>query len=103
MTGLRAEAAGTEIWDWLVDRKNRRIIPHRIEQCGYIPVRNDAAKDGLFKLNGQRQAIYARDSLSIADRSRGARVGEVGEDSKSPISIPSHAKATTGVSGRPHA
>jgi hypothetical protein len=53
---------------WLADRKNRRVIPHRFEQCGYSPVRNDAAKDGLWKLNGARQVIYALTSRSFHDR-----------------------------------
>ena len=51
---------------WLADRKNRRLIPHRFEQCGYSPVRNDAAKDGLWKVNGARQVIYALASLIAA-------------------------------------
>jgi hypothetical protein len=63
-------------WDfekWLRDRKSRRIIPHRLEQCGYVPVRNDAAGDGLFKINNRRQAVYAQASLSIRDRLEAAR------------------------------
>jgi Primase C terminal 2 (PriCT-2)/Family of unknown function (DUF5906)/Bifunctional DNA primase/polymerase, N-terminal len=31
---------------WLEERKNRRAIPHRFEQCGYTPVRNDSGGDG---------------------------------------------------------
>ena len=54
--------------EWLRDRKNRRTIPHRLEQCGYVPVRNDAAGDGLFKIGGRRQAVYAADRLHIRDR-----------------------------------
>jgi Family of unknown function (DUF5906) len=54
---------------WIRDRKNRRIIPHRLENCGYEPVRNDDAKsDGQWKINGRRQAVYARSDLSIKDR-----------------------------------
>jgi hypothetical protein len=47
---LVKEAIGVDLhfYEWLHDRKNRRIIPHRLEQCGYVPVRNDAAVDGLF-------------------------------------------------------
>ena len=26
--------------DWLADRRNRRAIPHRMNSCGYVPVRN---------------------------------------------------------------
>lgn len=54
--------------DWLQDRKNRRQIPHRLEAAGYTPVRNPAADDGLWKVAGKRQAIYAKSSLSVRDR-----------------------------------
>src|SRR5262245_4021477 len=53
---------------WLNDPKNRRVIPHRMETCGYVRVRNDAAKDGLWKIAGKRQSIYARGELSIRDQ-----------------------------------
>jgi Family of unknown function (DUF5906) len=65
---LRLRASGSEIGEWLADRKNRRAIPHRLEQCGYVPIRNDGADDGLFKIEGRRQAVYARETLSIRDR-----------------------------------
>jgi hypothetical protein len=69
---ITAEAMG-EIELWLKDRKNRRVIPHRLERCGYVPVRNDTAKDGLWKINGTRQAVYAENSLSVRDRLRAAQ------------------------------
>jgi hypothetical protein len=50
---------------WLLDRKNRRVIPHRMEKAGYVPVRNEAAKSGLWVVRGARQVIYARAELSI--------------------------------------
>ena len=34
--------------DYLKDRKNSRRIPHRFEACGYTPVRNPDAEDGLW-------------------------------------------------------
>jgi hypothetical protein len=49
---------------WLRERKSRRAIPHRLETCGYVPVRNGAAKDGLWVVEGSRQAIYAKSDLS---------------------------------------
>jgi hypothetical protein len=55
---------------WIKDRKNRRVIPYRLEKCGYVPVRNDAAADGLWKINGKRQVVYAKNTLSIRDRLR---------------------------------
>jgi hypothetical protein len=60
--------ANGELSIWIQDRKNRRAIPHRLERCGYLPVRNDAAQDGLWKINGRRQAVYAKSTLSIRDR-----------------------------------
>jgi hypothetical protein len=65
------KAAGKEIEGWLKDRKNRRLIPHRLEKCGYVPVRNDFAKDGLWKI-GTRQVIYVKSALSITERIRAA-------------------------------
>lgn len=58
---------------WLRDRKNRRVIPHRLETRGYVPVRNDAANDGLWKIGGKRQAVYAKKSLPIGARIAAAR------------------------------
>ena len=58
---------------WIKDRKNRRAIPHRLEKCGYVPVRNDTADDGLWKLNGKRQVIYARSTLPLAAQLKAAR------------------------------
>ena len=49
------------------------MIPHRLEKVGYVPVRNEYADDGLWKLYGKRQAIYAKSALSISDRLRAAK------------------------------
>lgn len=68
-----AERAPSGLADWLRDRKSARQIPHRLESVGYVPVRNEAAKDGLWKLNGRRQVIYAQQELSPRDRLIAAR------------------------------
>jgi hypothetical protein len=60
--------AGDDFKEWLQDRRNRRQIPHRFEAAGYVPVRNDSAKDGLWKVGGRRQVIYARSDLTTRDR-----------------------------------
>jgi hypothetical protein len=73
--------AGSDLSDWLLDRRNRRAIPYRLERCGYTPVRNDGAKDGLWKFrklwqttgDGTRQVIYAKAELSVQDRIRAAQ------------------------------
>jgi hypothetical protein len=60
--------AESDFADWLKDRRNRRIIPHRLEKCGYVPVRNPYADDGLWKIWHKRQAAYAKNSLSLRDQ-----------------------------------
>jgi hypothetical protein len=62
-----AGVAGAGFLTWILDRKNRRAIPHRMEQCGYVPVRADK-NNGKWIVNGSRQVIYARSDLSIRDR-----------------------------------
>lgn len=54
--------------EWLTDRKSRRQIPHRLEEVGYEPVRNDTAKDGLWKIKGKRQVVYAQRALDYRSR-----------------------------------
>ena len=52
-----------EIAEWLMNRRNWRSIPHRMERCGYASLRNSAADDGLWRVQGKRQAIYAKTNL----------------------------------------
>jgi len=61
-----------DLFDWLNERKNRRIIPHKFEACGYAPLRNPYAKDGLWVIKGKRQAVYGRLDAPIADRIKAA-------------------------------
>lgn len=58
--------------EWLKDRKNARQVPHRMEAAGYVKVRNEHAGDGLWRIDGHRQAIYARRELSLRDRNAAA-------------------------------
>ena len=61
-------ATNAEFATWIKDPKNRRVIPHRLEECGYSPVRNPDAKDGLWKMNGRRQAVYAQVHMTLRDQ-----------------------------------
>jgi hypothetical protein len=72
--------ADHDLSEWLKERKNRRAIPHRLESCGYVPVRNDMADDGLWKIGGKRQVIYASSGLAPHERVAAANrlVGEAG-------------------------
>ena len=99
LIGITNHATG-DFQQWIMDRKNRRAIPHRLEKCGYVQVRNDAAKDGLWVIKGSRQVVYAKSELSISDRFKAAsdlagknkpiaEVGEVSENLFSPPGSPS--------------
>jgi hypothetical protein len=68
-----AIAIATEAADWLMERKNRRAVPHRMERCGYVPLRNPDAGDGRWKLQDKRQVVYARAKLSLRDQIAAAK------------------------------
>ncbi|MFC1688086.1 primase-helicase family protein [Pseudomonadota bacterium] len=59
--------------EWLKDRRNRRQIPHRLESAGYEPLRNEFAKDGLWRIDKKRQVVYAKNGISLADRLNAAK------------------------------
>jgi hypothetical protein len=66
-------AAKGDFEQWLNDRKNRRTIPHRLEACGYVAVRNGDAKDRRWRVGGKNVMIYARTSLTKEERLAAAR------------------------------
>jgi hypothetical protein len=68
---LIAVATGSAA-EWLTDRKSRRAFPHRLERCGYVFVCNPNAKDGYWLIEGARQPVYARVTLSDVDRFKAA-------------------------------
>jgi hypothetical protein len=69
MIKMKAEHVSIDFLSWLGERKSHRAIPHRLESCGYVAVRNDGAADGLWKFRiGGRQVIYAKAELSPRDR-----------------------------------
>jgi hypothetical protein len=54
---LVAAATGATA-EWLMDRKNRRAIPHRLERAGYMSVHNPYAKAGRWKVAGADVIVY---------------------------------------------
>ncbi len=54
--------------EWLRDRKNRRAIPHRFEDCGYVAVSNPNDTEGRWKIDGTRHKIYGKAPLTVRDR-----------------------------------
>lgn len=71
---------GADFAAWLADRRNRRQLPHRFEEAGYLVARNAAAQDGLWRIGGRRTAVYARGELS--PRERMAAAGALAEGAR---------------------
>lgn len=65
---INRQGIDISLFQWMSDRRNRRRIPHRLEQCGYVPVRNTDAQDGLWKVDGKRQVVYAKTRLVPRDQ-----------------------------------
>lgn len=61
---LQEKATG-ETAIWLLDRRNRRAIPHRLERCGYVAVRNPDRNDGRWIIKENRQTVYAKATLPV--------------------------------------
>ena len=72
INSLIIQASGA-LAEWLSDRRNRRAFPHRLERCRYVSLRNLDAKDGLWKLKGQRQVVYVRVELNPEQQLQAAR------------------------------
>jgi Family of unknown function (DUF5906) len=61
-------AADNAFYNWITDRRNRRVIPHRLEQVGYVPVRNEGHADGLWVIRKRRCRVYAKRELPLSDQ-----------------------------------
>jgi hypothetical protein len=68
---LAASKTGASL-EWLIDRRQRRSIPHRMERCGYVTCRNPNAADGLWFINGRRHTLYGKASSAPEQRIQAA-------------------------------
>lgn len=66
----RVMRAGSPEFD-AQEGKNWKTLPHRFERVGYAPIRNSDAADGLWRINGRRQVVYARNGLSTQEKIKG--------------------------------
>ena len=64
----RASVLQPAFAEWLRDRRNRRSIPHRFEDCGYVAVANPNDSEGRWKIGGTRHTIYGKAALTVHDR-----------------------------------
>lgn len=87
-----------ELSDWISDRANRKAIPHRLEQVGYVRVANpNNLKQGVWNIPtwtivsggnyervNQKQAVYARANLSYAEQVKVVRA-MIDKEQKKPM------------------
>jgi hypothetical protein len=64
----RAASLHPPFAEWLRDRRNRRAIPYRFEDCGYVAVSNPHDSEGRWKVKGIRHTIYGKASLTVHDQ-----------------------------------
>jgi hypothetical protein len=60
--------ANPELVMWIRDRNNTRNVGRRLDECGYIPVRNSDEQSGRWKLGGARKTIFGRKDVSLDKR-----------------------------------
>lgn len=66
--------ADDDMRPWLMDRRNRKNIGRRLEDCDYTIIRNpDDRRDGQWRLFGKRQVVYARKDVPERERLAAAR------------------------------
>jgi hypothetical protein len=69
---VNEDGASGSFFNWLTDRKNNRLIHHRMAECGYVPVRYKHRNDGYWSIGSNRYVIYARMSLTVPERYKAA-------------------------------
>jgi len=60
--------ANPELVMWIRDRNNTRNVGRRLDECGYIPVRNSDEQSGRWKVGGARKTIFGRKDVSLEKR-----------------------------------
>jgi len=57
----------------LVNRSNRRTVPHKMGRVGYVIVRNPDAAEGQWLIRGRRQRVYSLADLTYSQQVEAAR------------------------------
>ena len=58
---------------WMTEQKHRRIVPHRMKDCGYSAFLNPDAKSGLWRFGDRRLRLYVKVRLRGEARAKAAR------------------------------
>jgi hypothetical protein len=70
MHALLATPRGAAL-EWMTSKP--RALPHRMERCGYVAVRNPDNEKGIWRINNQRQMLYGRTDLTPEKRLEAAK------------------------------
>jgi hypothetical protein len=65
--------ADHELVQWIRDRTNARSVGRRLDECGYIPVRNPDEHHGRWLVGPSKKVIYGKKGLSLSERQAAAR------------------------------
>ncbi|SFK21943.1 primase-helicase family protein [Methylocapsa palsarum] len=65
---VKAVIGDHSLYEWLTSRKNWRTLPYHMEKNGFVPIRNEAAKDGQYVVGGKRQTVYVRTGLGSQEQ-----------------------------------
>ena len=84
------DKAGGEFSRWLRDPKNCKAVPHRLKDCGYVVVGNPDNKQGLWKIKGKKQKVYALKVLNVRDQL--IAVAALRQEEDKPVIVPNWAK-----------
>jgi hypothetical protein len=63
-----ANHASEELSAWMKEHKNRRSVPRRMNDCGYVQVTNPDRSDGRWRVSGVPQTVYAKREVGERDR-----------------------------------
>ena len=58
---------GSSFRHWLEDRRNAKVVPHRLEAAGYVRLSNPDAKDSAWRIDTRRRVVYAQKELSTSE------------------------------------
>src|SRR5262249_59737664 len=61
---VKADAGQGNLFDWITDRRNSRMVPHRMGESGYTPVRHKTRKDGTSPMAQKRHVTYPTAALT---------------------------------------
>jgi hypothetical protein len=57
----------------MTEQKHRRIVPHRMKDCGYSAFLNPDVKSGLWRFGDRRLRLYVKVRLRGEARTKAAR------------------------------